>query len=107
MLGWGWADPVAGLLGAVLVARFAWSLIRRAAAVLLDMNPGAELTGEVRKRLSGEGEQVIDLHLWRLGPGHDALLAVIAAENPEPPQAYRARLADLGLSHVTVEVRRA
>lgn len=107
MLGWSWADPVAGLLGAVLVARFAWSLIRRAAAVLLDMNPGADLTEEVRKRLASEGEQVIDLHLWRLGPGHDALLAVIAAENPEPPQAYRARLADLGLSHVTVEVRRA
>ncbi len=107
MLGWSWADPAAGLLGAVLVARFAWSLIRRASAVLLDMNPGRGLTGEIRKRLSSGGEQVIDLHLWRLGPGHDALLAVIAAANPQPPQAYRERLADLGLSHVTVEVRPA
>lgn len=105
-LGWTWADPAAGLLGAALVARFAWSLIRRAAGVLLDMNPSQALTDDIRQRLSGPGERVIDLHLWRLGPGHHALLAVIAADDPQPPQAYRQRLAGLaGLSHITVEVR--
>ena len=47
-----------------------------------------------------------DLHLWRLGPGHHAVIAVIAAANPQSVAAYRARLAGLaGLSHVTVEVR--
>ena len=105
-LGWDWADPVAGLLGAALVARFAWSLIRRAASVLLDMNPSQALTDEIRERLSGPGERLLDLHLWRLGPGHHALLAVIEADDPQGPQAYRQRLAGLaGLSHVTVEVR--
>ncbi|MGE5566715.1 MAG: cation diffusion facilitator family transporter [Parcubacteria group bacterium] len=107
-LGWGWADPVAGVLGAILVARFAWDLIRKAAAVLLDMNPGEALTEEIRRRLAAPGERLIDLHVWRLGPGHDAALAVIAAAEPQDPQVYRARLADLpGLSHVTVEVRQA
>jgi Co/Zn/Cd efflux system component len=49
---------------------------------------------------------VIDLHLWRLGPGHHAVIAVIAAAHPKPAATYRARLAGLaGLSHVTVEVR--
>jgi cation diffusion facilitator family transporter len=105
-LGWGWADPVAGLLGAALVARFAWSLTRRAGAVLLDMNPSAELTEEVRARLTAPGERLLDLHLWRLGPGHHAVLAIVSAENPQDPQAYRQRLAGLpGLSHITVEVR--
>lgn len=105
-LGWSWADPVAGLLGAVLVARFAWALVRKAAAVLLDMNPGKALTEEVRQRLTAPGERLIDLHLWRLGPGHNALLAVIAADEPQPPEHYRARLSDIvSLSHITVEVR--
>jgi cation diffusion facilitator family transporter len=105
-IGWTWADPVAGLLGAALVARFAWSLTRRAGAVLLDMNPSAELTDEVRERLTAPGETLLDLHLWRLGPGHHALLAVIAADDPQAPQTYRQRLAGLpGLSHITVEVR--
>lgn len=105
-LGWAFADALAGLLGAALVLQFALKLTRRAGAALLDINPSPELTGEVRARLSAEGEQVIDLHLWRLGPGHHAVIAVVAAEHPKPAQAYRARLAGLaGLSHVTVEVR--
>ncbi|HEY2356893.1 MAG TPA: cation diffusion facilitator family transporter, partial [Phenylobacterium sp.] len=71
-LGWAWADPAAGLAGAFLVAQFAASLIRRTASTLLDMNPSAELTAEIRTRLEAEGERVTDLHLWRLGPGHNA-----------------------------------
>jgi cation diffusion facilitator family transporter len=105
-LGWRWADPMAGLAGAALVAQFALSLIRRAGATLLDMNPSPELTAQVRARLEAEGERVVDLHLWRLGPGHHAAVAVVSAAKPLPPQAYHARLKGLeGLSHVTVEVQ--
>lgn len=105
-LGLGFADPLAGLLAAFLVAQFAWTLLKRAGAALLDINPSPELTAEVRRRLSDQGERVIDLHLWRLGPGHHAVIAVIAAAHPQPVATYRARLAGLaGLSHVTVEVR--
>jgi cation diffusion facilitator family transporter len=105
-LGLGFADPLAGLLAAFLVGQFAWSLMNKAGAALVDVNPSPELTAEVRRRLSDEGERIIDLHLWRLGPGHHAVIAVIAAANPKPVATYRARLAGLaGLSHVTVEVR--
>jgi cation diffusion facilitator family transporter len=107
-LGWRWADPFAGLLGAGLVAQFALSLIRRAAMTLLDMTPSPELAAEIRARLQGEGERVVDLHLWRLGPGHNAAVAVIAAEHPQPVEAYHARLQGVrGLSHLTIEVRGA
>ncbi len=104
--GWTWADPLAGLAGAVLVAQFAVSLVRKAAAALLDMNPSAELTAEIRARLQAEGEQVLDLHLWRLGPGHHAAVAVVSATRPLGAEVYHERLKGLaGLSHVTVEVR--
>lgn len=107
-LGWAWADPAAGLVGAALVAQFAVSLVRRAGATLLDMNPSTELTAQVRARLEAGGEQVVDLHLWRLGPGHHAAVAVVSAANPLPAEAYHLRLKGLeGLSHVTVEVRAA
>lgn len=105
-LGWRWADPLAGLAGAFLVAQFAVSLVRRAAMTLLDMNPSPELTAEIRSRLEAGGERVVDLHLWRLGPGHNAAVAVLAAETPESADAYHARLKGLaGLSHATIEVR--
>lgn len=107
-LGWTFADPLAGLAGAALVAQFAVTLLRRAAAALLDMNPSPELTAEIRDRLQAQGERVADLHLWRLGPGHHAAVAVLASDDPLPVEAYRARLNGVaGLSHVTLEVRRA
>ncbi len=107
-LGWTWADPIMGLIGAGLVAQFAWRLLRRACPALLDVNPSPELTRQVRTRLECGGERVADLHLWRLGPGHHAAMALIVASDPQSPQVYRARLADLaGLSHVILEVRRA
>jgi cation diffusion facilitator family transporter len=100
---WTWTDPAAGLVGAVLVARFAWGLARRAGATLLDVNPSPALAAEVRKRLQAEGDEVIDLHVWRLGPGHHAAVAVVAGAHADPIR-LRARLADLpGLSHVTLE----
>ncbi len=88
------------------MAQFAVSLLRKASAALLDMNPSAELTAEIRTRLQAQGERVVDLHLWRLGPGHHAAVAVVSAQHPQDPAAYHARLNGLaGLSHVTVEVR--
>lgn len=105
-LGWTWADPLAGLLGALLVGRFAWTLGASAGAVLLDMSPSPRLTGEVRRRLGALGVRLIDLHLWRLGPGHHAAIAVLADPQGRPAHTFRAQLADLaGLSHLTVEVR--
>lgn len=104
--GWTWADPLAGLLGAALVAHFAVSLVRQAGAVLLDMNPSAELTAEIRRRFEAPGERLLDLHLWKLGPGHHAAVLVVESAQGLTPQAARARIADIvGLSHVTVEVR--
>lgn len=108
VFGWAWADALAGLAGAVLLAHFAWRLLARTGSVLLDMNPSPPLTDEIRRRLQADGERLIDLHLWRLGPGHHAAIVVVEAAAPLPAEAYRARLAGLpGLSHVTVETRQA
>jgi len=104
--GWTWADPLAGLAGAGLVAQFAASLIRRGAAALLDMNPSPALAQDIQDRLQAEGERVLDLHLWRLGPGHFAAVAVVAAPAGRTVEALRARLHGLAaLSHVTIELR--
>jgi cation diffusion facilitator family transporter len=106
--GWSVADPLLGLAGAALVAQIALQLLRRAGAALLDVTPSPALGTEIRSRLEADGAQVLDLHVWRLGPGHHAAIAVVSARDPQTAEAYRARLAGLpGLSHLTVEVRRS
>jgi cation diffusion facilitator family transporter len=100
-----WLDPLAGLIGTVVIAAWAYSLIRSAAAVLLDAVPSRARAGLIRQRLEVEGDRVTDFHLWRLGPGHLGVLAVVVSENPRAPDFYKARLAGIaGLSHVNIEV---
>jgi len=61
---------------------------------------------DIRQRLTMDGVQVIDLHVWRSGPGHHAAIIVLQAEAPEPALAYRRRLEGIPeLSHITIEVR--
>ena len=105
--GWMWMDPLAGLVGAVVIASWAWTLIRDTGAILLDMTPNTGLAEQLRQIVIDEGDDLTDLHLWRLGPGHmGAILAVMTTKAARTPDHYHARLAGLaGLSHVTVEVR--
>ena len=102
---WLWLDPVIGLVGASVVATWAWSLVRSAGAVLLDMSPDPALHSKISDRLEQNGDRIFDLHLWRVGPGHVAGIVSLMSAQPQPPSAYKRRLADLpALSHVTVEV---
>jgi len=107
-LGWVWMDPLIGIVGGVVIAHWSIGLMRAAACSLLDVAVNSKMADAVRSRLEAEGDRVVDLHLWRLGPGHQGLVVSIAARSPQPPDAYKARLSGLpGLSHVTIEVNPA
>lgn len=106
--GWLWMDPLAGIVGAFVIASWSWGLVRDTGAILLDMVPDPRVADGVRQAVEAEGDQVADLHLWRLGPGHlGAILSVVTAQ-ARGPEFYRARLTRFpALSHVTVEVQQA
>jgi cation diffusion facilitator family transporter len=102
---WIWLDSVIALVGAAVIAGWSVSLIRCAGAVLVDAIPDRRLMETVRERLESGGDRVSDLHLWRIGPGHAALVAAIVSDHPQEPAVYKARLLDIDLlSHVTIEV---
>jgi cation diffusion facilitator family transporter len=104
--GWLWMDPLAGIVGACVIASWAWGLVRDTGRILLDMNPDRQLTEQVRREIEADGDSLTDLHVWRLGPGHlGAVLSVVSGQNRRP-EDYRQRLRRFAaLSHVTVEVQ--
>lgn len=104
--GWVWIDPLVGIVGAGVIVSWAVSLIRSSGSVLLDIVPQPELLQRIRERLETGADRVTDLHIWRVGPGHVAVIVSIVSDRPESSDSYKERLAGIqGLSHVTVEVR--
>jgi cation diffusion facilitator family transporter len=105
--GWIWMDPLAGMIGACVIASWSYGLIRDTGAILLDMNPDRTMAKNVRATIEQEGDQLADLHLWRLGPGHlGAIVSIVTATRREADY-YRAKLAGFhALSHLTIEVVR-
>ena len=102
----GWLDPVMGLLGALLVVRWAWQLGRTTAAVLLDRQADPAVIARVKAAIEGIGDSLVsDLHVWSIGPGIHAAIVSLVTHEPQPLAAYKAAMpADLGVVHVTVEV---
>ncbi|PZP62207.1 MAG: cation transporter [Delftia acidovorans] len=106
LYGWLWLDPAIGVVGAIVIARWSWGLVRDAGGVLLDYIPqGEDLPEEIQEIIGREGAEIVDLHIWQLGPGHHGAIVSLVADNPQTPTYYRAKLAAIhDLSHVTVEV---
>lgn len=104
--GWLWMDPLAGFIGALVIANWSVGLLRDTGAILLDRNPDPRMAEKVRIAIESEGDRVTDLHLWRLGPGHLGAIVSVATSGSRDPAHYRQRLARFAdLSHVTVEVQ--
>lgn len=102
-LGWVWLDPVMGIVGATVIAVWAWSLMRDTAAVLLDASD-PQLEREVKDFVEGPGDaKITDLHIWRVGPGaYSAIVSVTGIDRA----TTRQRIAPVHeIEHLTVEVR--
>jgi cation diffusion facilitator family transporter len=103
--GWLWMDPLAGFIGALVIANWSMALMRDTGGILLDRTPDPGMAEKVRMAIESEGDQVTDLHLWRLGPGHLGAIVCVATSGTREAADYRQRLAQFAdLSHVTVEV---
>ena len=103
--GWLWMDPLAGIIGACVIASWSYGLIRDTGSILLDMNPDRRMANNLRQAIENDGDKLADLHLWRLGPGHLGAIVSVVTESQRGNEYYRAKLARFrSLSHLTIEV---
>ena len=107
-LGLNWMDPVMGIVGATLVARWSLGLIRDTSGILLDHQAPGAMLERVNAAIEGvDGNRVADLHVWSIGPGIFSAVITVVSNDPKPPEYYKNLVPqDLGIVHATVEVHR-
>jgi len=106
LLGWTWMDPVMGIVGSLVIGRWSYGLLRDTGRVLLDAEVPEESRARIRAALEADADnRVADLHIWRVGPAHMAVIVSLVTHTPRAPEHYAALLDGFGdLAHVTVEV---
>ncbi|BDG03173.1 CDF family Co(II)/Ni(II) efflux transporter DmeF [Anaeromyxobacter oryzae] len=105
-LGWTWMDPAMGVVGSLVIARWSVGLLRDTSAVLLDAEVQAARRRAIAAAIETDGDdRVADLHVWRVGPRHLAVIVSVVTHAPREPAYYRGLLGGFpDLAHVTVEV---
>jgi Co/Zn/Cd efflux system component len=108
-MGWVWLDPAMGIVGALVIARWAYGLLRDTSKILLDRDADLEVTDKIHSIIESDADnRIADFHLWKINSNKFALVLSIVTHYPKPPGYYKALLNGLtNLSHVTVEVHAA
>jgi cation diffusion facilitator family transporter len=107
-MGANWLDPVMGLVGAALVARWSFGLIRDSSRVLLDSQAEEHHVVALRESIEKHStDRVTDLHIWSIGHGIFAAEIAVVSDDPKTPDHYRSLIpSKLNIVHATVEVHK-
>ena len=112
LFGWNWLDPVMGIVGAILVARWAIGLLRDSSRVLLDREMDHPVAARIEDAIAAldpaQETRIADLHLWRVGKARFACILSLVTHDPDlTPERVKSDLRrHEELAHVTVEIQR-
>jgi len=104
--GWHWLDPLMGIVGALVISRWAYSLVRETGGILLDGSINAATLGAIKEKIEGAlDNRIADMHIWKVGPAHYAAILSIVTHYPQKIGYYKELLRDFpNLAHLTVEI---
>ena len=103
---WLWMDACMGLVGAALITRWGYGLLKETSRVLLDSAPDENTLAQIGQAIESDADnRITDLHVWRLGPRSYGVIISLVTHQPRDPEHYKALLKDFAeLRHVTIEV---
>jgi len=101
-----WLDPLMGIAGSVLILKWAWGLLKDTAWELLDGHAKKVDVLNLRQELEIDKAQVLDLHVWRIGPNGVSVQVILETTNARGADFYKEivskRLPD---AHIVIEER--
>jgi len=102
-----WVDALMGIVGAGVIARWSYGLIKDSSEVLLDRSTNTILTENIVSILKEDNDAILqDLHVWKIAPTYHAVILSIAAKTPLKPDEYKQILKPClpEHTHVSIEV---
>lgn len=107
-LGWNWLDPVMGIVGAIIITRWSYGLLKQTGPILLDGSIEEKYQRAVKETIEKDADNLItDIHIWKVGANHYAAIISLVTHQPQSTGHYKTLLRDFHkLSHITIEVNK-
>jgi len=104
--GWAVLDPIMGIVGSLIIARWAFGLLQDTSGILLDGSVAEETRSAIRSAVEDRSAcRITDLHVWAVAPGHLAVILAVQSADTCKPEEVKALLAGIPhLLHINVEV---
>src|SRR5690606_15130631 len=104
-VGWRWLDPAVGVLGGVVVTKWAFGLIRQSGMDLLDAHDHSIDRESLVKEIENDGSKVIDIHLWRIDPSQIGCELIIESKSNKKSADFRDIIQKkFSIHHLVIEV---
>lgn len=105
-LGWHWLDPVMGIVGAAIITRWSYGLLKQTGPILLDASIEKQTRQTIVETIESDADnRVSDIHVWKVGASHYAAIIAVVTDKPRTADHYKNLLRDFDrLSHVTIEI---
>ncbi len=101
-----WADPLVGILGAVVVTKWAIGLLKQTSSVLLDKGDFTEEITALKKLIESDSTKIKDIHLWQLSENERSLIISLSSSDHNSPLYYHKLVKQIGTyEHITVEIQ--
>lgn len=104
--GWDWLDPIMGIVGAVIITRWSYGLLKQTGPILLDGSIEETYQASIKETIEKDSDnQISDIHIWKVGANHYAAIISVVTHFPKSTEYYKELLNDFHkLSHITIEV---
>jgi len=104
--GWNWVDALMGIIGSIIIIRWASTLIKQTSPILLDANIDKKYQNEIIQTIeSVDDNRVCDIHIWKVSANHYAMILSLVTHHPKSTCDYKQLLTEFDkIKHLTIEV---
>lgn len=105
--GWHWADPMMGIVGSIVILKWAYGLCKATVWELLDGNSKLIQEDQIRTLFDDDSDiEITDLHIWRIAPNAHACEVMVYNNTPKGSEFYREKIqASFDIQHLIIEER--
>lgn len=108
-MGWDFLDALLGIVGSILVAKWALGLMKEAGKTLLDAEMDHPVVDEIREVIDelSANVNITDIHVWKVAKGKfSCILSLETNENLTADNVRHALSIHDEIAHISVEINK-